>query len=129
MDIAPIYQYVASHDPFTSKAICNKFGYDISQAQTESDVAAGLQEVVAAHGNDALAAVVDIHPDKDLILEVAGAKTTPVDASCDCNKKVADKYVQDASSAVNPIHLSGNTFIIGAVVILGLAIVFSHHSK
>lgn len=130
MDIAPLYQYIASTDPFTAKAICNKFGFDVSQAQTEMDVAGCLQEVVASHGNDALAAIVDIHPDKELILEMAGPK--PADAaSCACDKaKVADQYVQNAASAVNPLHnINGNTIIIGAVVILGLAVIYSHTSK
>lgn len=126
MDIRPIYQYIASTDPYTAKAICNKFGFDASQAQTEMEVAACLQDVVAAHGEEALIAIVDIHPDKDLILELLGKKAEPGE---DQKKDVTHQYVQSAAEAVHPSPINGNTFIIGAVVILGLAIVFSKSSK
>jgi hypothetical protein len=99
-----------------------------------------LQALVQAEGMPALNDLVNIHPDKDLILEAFG--TAPAAGTstpgCGCNKcnqdkSVAQQYV-DAAQGNNNGGFSiaginqGGLFILGSILILGLVIVSSHKS-
>lgn len=129
--IVDIYQYIAYDDPYVAKSICNKFGVDTSRAQTEEDMAEALRQLVAQQGMEALSAIVDVHPDKDIILEMSGPKTTSKDCGCKDKKSstsIADSYVQQAQSSGFSLQ-QGNTFIIAAALILAVAVIASSKSK
>ena len=64
-----IYEYIARNNPTGAKRVIESFGYVVTQPKKMGD---NLRMLVAQEGEPALKAVVDLHPDKDLILEVFG---------------------------------------------------------
>jgi hypothetical protein len=64
-----IYEYIARNNPIGAKRVIESFGYVVTQPKKMGD---NLRMLVAQEGEPALKAVVDLHPDKDLILEVYG---------------------------------------------------------
>ena len=64
-----IYEYIARNNPMGAKRVIESFGYVVTQPKKMGD---NLRMLVAQEGEPALKAVVDLHPDKDLILEVFG---------------------------------------------------------
>lgn len=64
-----IYEYIARNNPVGAKRVIESFGYVVTQPKKMGD---NLRMLVAQEGEPALKAVVDLHPDKDLILEVYG---------------------------------------------------------
>lgn len=66
-----IYQYIAHNDPSRAKALCHKYGYQIANVNSKTDLGKCLQQLVAEEGETAMEDLVMVHPDKDLILEVA----------------------------------------------------------
>lgn len=62
---ATIYDYVGSN-PTVAKQILNEFGYQA----TNNNWSLSLRKLVASEGEPALKAIVDAHPDKELILEM-----------------------------------------------------------
>jgi len=68
-----IYEYIAKNNPMGAKRVIESFGYVVTQPKKMGD---NLRMLVAQEGEPALKAVVDLHPDKDLILEVFGNSQT-----------------------------------------------------
>ena len=64
-----IYEYIARNNPIGAKRVIESFGYVVTQPKKMGD---NLRMLVAQEGEPALKAVVDLHPDKDLNLEVFG---------------------------------------------------------
>ena len=64
-----IYEYIARNNPSGAKRVIESFGYVVTQPKKMGD---NLRMLVAQEGEPALKAVVDLHPDKDLIIEVFG---------------------------------------------------------
>jgi hypothetical protein len=85
-----IYEYIARNNPVGAKRTIESFGYKVVNPKSMGD---NLRMLVAQEGEPALKAVVDLHPDKDLILEVYGN-------DCGCKDKEnflgADGILQSA---------------------------------
>jgi len=64
-----IYDYIARNNPVGAKRTIESFGYRVVNPKSMGD---NLRMLVAQEGEPALKSVVDLHPDKDLILEVYG---------------------------------------------------------
>lgn len=64
-----IYDYIARNNPVGAKRTIESFGYKVVNPKNMGD---NLRMLVAQEGEPALKSVVDLHPDKDLILEVYG---------------------------------------------------------
>lgn len=90
-----MYQYVAENDlPSSVKVICsfgfNNFGGTPLQGVSDpSAVADALNQLVQLKGTDALMAVADIHPDKELLYqkfqqEQASTKAASPKQGCGC---------------------------------------------
>jgi hypothetical protein len=60
-----LYQRIAIANPQGAKNVIRNFGYEIRT----NDLPQALRLLVKQEGEPALRAIVDIHPDKDLILE------------------------------------------------------------
>lgn len=120
-----IYEYIARNNPIGAKRVIESFGYVVTQPKKMGD---NLRMLVAQEGEPALKAVVDLHPDKDLILEVFGNE-------CGCksgkdNFLGADGLLQSAvlnnnqqqSDNSNKMALQTNTLIVALslLVVAGL---------
>ena len=68
-----MYEYVASHNPGMAISILNKYGYKPNEHTTSSkDLGVCLANLIATEGETALKDVVDMHPDKEVIIEMFG---------------------------------------------------------
>jgi hypothetical protein len=75
-----LYEYIAKTNPSGSKKVIQEFGYRVVDGRRMGD---NLRMLVAEQGEPALRAIAQLHPDKDLILEVFA----PKGGDCGCNKK------------------------------------------
>lgn len=125
-----IYDYVAQSNPQASANLIRSFGYDMYSG---SNLADNLRELVAQNGESALVAVLDIHPDKDVIIEAFSKKDDTLGCGC---KKGACKCkregflnasgAEETARAEMAHHTStqqSNTFILVAALLLSVAII------
>jgi hypothetical protein len=133
-----VYLYIAQNNPDAAYEICKKYGY--FNINSIEELANALQGIVAEHGQDSLKEILEIHPEKEVILEVFDDKkkvnevpleevlqkvfdkNKPVEkekSDCSCMKN-ADASVNTApSTAVNQT----NTYILVGALIVSLAII------
>lgn len=115
------YQYIAENNPVVVKAICNKYGYKLPKGGVGNGDT--LKHIVSNEGENALKDVCYFHPDKDLILEVCSMEV-PVQNSrnfygADGSQPTTETQSLTAQLSEKQVTLG----IVGAVIILGLAIV------
>lgn len=67
-----VYLYIAENNPDAAYEICKKYGY--FNVQSIEELASSLQEIVAENDEDSLQEVLEIHPEKDVILELFNKK-------------------------------------------------------
>jgi hypothetical protein len=125
-----IYDYVAGTNPSESTRIINSFGYSVSDNR---DMGANLRHLVAQEGEPALKAVLNAHPDKDVILEAFSVPKMEPQESCSCNGKKCsckrDDYANASgseSAGITQASLSAhqtNVFLFAAALILAVAII------
>lgn len=129
------YQYVANNSPSEAIGILSKYGYGVPAGADPGQVAAALEELVSSDGATPLYDILSYHPDKDIILEVYGKQNDAAgevksEKKCGCGgheKSAVESYVQNAGAG---LHLQqGNIFLIGAVLMLTVAIVVSSNNK
>jgi len=71
-----VYQNIAYNNPDAANEICKKYGY--YQVENVDELAYCLQKIVADEGESAFAEIMNLHPDKDVILELFEKKSEPV---------------------------------------------------
>jgi hypothetical protein len=120
------YEYIARANPYGAKAVINQFGYKVVDPRRMGD---NLRMLVAQEGEPALKAIADIHPDKDLFVELYGQK------ECDCKKESflgTDGLMTSAvlgnnqqQSDSTKLALQTNAMLIAATIIIAAAIIVS----
>jgi len=63
-----VYQYIAYSNPDAANELCNKHGY--YQIQSYEELADCLQSIVARKGESAFKEVMELHPEKEVVLEL-----------------------------------------------------------
>lgn len=118
-----VYQYISENNPDAANGVCIKYGY--TQIKNIGELAGALQTIVATHGETALKSIMDVHPEKDTILELFQKKEQPEVKSkpdCSCNSGIkmgADGTVTQPSSTANQT----NTYILVAALIVSISII------
>lgn len=115
-----VFDYVAKSNPLSAKRIIESFGYRVTNPHT---MGKNLATVVNDQGQSALRAVMDNHPDKEIILELYG-KPTQSTTPCGCK----DKEYRNASGptkSTDPsvINSQTNIIILASAVILAVAVI------
>jgi len=64
-------EYIALAKPNEACSLCEEYGYPVN-ANDPEDISEGLSLIVADNGEKGLKDVMDIHPDKSVILELSG---------------------------------------------------------
>ena len=86
------YNDIAKRNPQGAVSVISSFGYEIVD---RSNLGQSLNELVAQEGEPALKKIMEIHPDKDIILELFSNQATDTEKKgCDCsscNEKNSDK--------------------------------------
>lgn len=136
-----VYLYIAQNNPDAAYEVCKKYGY--FNVQSFEDLAASLQSIVAEHGESSLKEVLDIHPDKEVILEMNDKKKVeeppleeiiqkvfdrnkrPEKEDCSCMKN-ADATPVVAAAPAQPQQSASvsqtNTYILVGALIVSIAI-------
>jgi hypothetical protein len=133
-----LYSYIAFNNPHAAKAICHKFGYRVANVKSKDDLAECLRSLVATEGEPALKALLENHPDKDIILEVYGSPkidqflgadgmdSRNLGSSCGCGKncqcKSRDNYM-NADASQTRLATQTNVIILAAALFLAVAII------
>lgn len=123
------YEYIAKTNPMGAKSVIQQFGYRVVDGRRMGD---NLRMLVAQEGEPALRAIAELHPDKDLILEVFAPKKE----DCGCNKKdsfmgadgtltsaVLNNNQQQMQSDSTKLALQTNAMLIVATIIIASAII------
>jgi hypothetical protein len=134
-----VYLYIAENNPDGAYEICKKYGY--FNINSIEELADALKSIVAENGQDSLEEILNIHPEKEVILEIFDKKkvidTKPIEEVIqlmfDKNKPV-EKEKQDCgcmkSADASPTTTSTpstvvnqtNTYILVGALIVSIAI-------
>ena len=118
-----LYQIVAIANPKEAKSVINQFGYEIRT----NNLPQALRMLVSSEGEPALRAIVNIHPDKDLILECFAEDKSSIrkdeNQSSTSNSDVFLNVVgQQLTEAQKSTQLT-NTFLIASTLIILTALI------
>jgi hypothetical protein len=131
-----VYLYIAENNPDAAYEICKKYGY--FNINSIEELADALKSIVAEKGQDSLEEILNIHPEKEVILEIFDKKKVidtkpieeviqlmfdknkPVEKDCGCMKS-ADA-VPSMPSAPSPVVNQTNTYILVGALIVSIAI-------
>jgi hypothetical protein len=118
-----LYQRVAIANPKEAKSVINQFGYEIRT----NNLPQALRMLVSSEGEPALRAIVNIHPDKDLILECFAEDKSSIrkdeNQSSNSNSDVFLNVVgQQLTEAQKSTQLT-NTFLIASTLIILTALI------
>jgi hypothetical protein len=136
-----VYLYIAENNPDEAYEICKKYGFfNINSIEELADC---LKNIVAEKGQDSFEEILNIHPEKEVILEIFDKKKVidikpidtkpieeliqlmfdknkPVEKDCGCMKSA------DASpstpSVPSPVVNQTNTYILVGALIVSIAI-------
>lgn len=124
-----VYLYIAENNPDAAFEVCKKYGY--FQINSIDELANCLQNIVAQDGEGSFKEVMELHPDKDVLIELFDKKkddTTPVVATpvanadgCSCNS--ADGTTP--SPLINQTHM----YILFGAAFVSIAIIAITKSK
>ncbi len=126
MDTQSFYQLIAQSNPKGAKEVIREFGYK----STNGNLAANLRELVANEGEDALQAIAELHPHKDIILDVFGGTKEQYKNACGCAKCKAKESWNNAdgesnkrSTDLSQLTMQTNAMIFAGVFIMAVAII------
>lgn len=135
-----VYEYIANVNPDAANSVCKKYGY--YQIENTDELAWCLRQIVADNGEESLKKIMELHPEKEVILELFEVKPEPkteevsskpnmmnADGSncgcgcgcgrCSCNMKNAD----GTASASTGIASQTNMIILVAAMIVSISII------
>jgi len=133
-----VYLYIAENNPDAAYEICKKYGY--FNINSMEELADALKSIVAENGQDSLEEILNIHPEKEVILEIFDKKKVidtkpieeviqlmfdknkPIEKDCGCMKN-ADATPTIAQPAPSTIVNQTNTYILVGALIVSIAII------
>ncbi len=128
-----VYDYIANNNPQGAKDLCETYGYRVTNPNSMSQ---NLKTLVNNEGKDALESMMDLHPDKEIILQYFSMPTPKEDKSdCGClnninTPQVLERFLnasgkQDNSEA-KALATNTNTIIFASCLVLAVAIIFKN---
>lgn len=122
-----MYDYVAQSNPRGAKSIIESFGYKVANPRT---MGSNLRMLVAQEGEPALRAIAEMHPDKDLIVEVFSKEETGkkdsyfgLDGLGLISESNKNSQAQQNQSDSTKLAMQTNVFLIVATIIIASAII------
>lgn len=139
-----VYTYIAENNPDAAYEICKKYGY--FNVESFEELSSSLQELVAQNGECALQEVLEIHPDKDVILELFEKKNDekqPIVELVEIDAKISEvandfkNFKEEQKETIQKLNAIGstapsepksvvnqtNTYILVGALIVSLAII------
>jgi len=127
-----LYTYVATSNPYQSRAILHKYGYSVRDVNNANDLGICLRKLVTYEGEDALMDILNSHPDREVLTELNDSKRKTeyknMDGGCDghnCKCKSLEQYLNFAGAMDRPSKSVQQTsvFILAAALLLAAAII------
>lgn len=133
-----VYDYVAENNPTASKRLCESFGYRVTNPQTMSE---NLKTLVNNEGEEAVKMIMNIHPDKEMILDTFALESNEVNMaggkkpSCGCGQKkdtamMLEQYLnangRQENNEAKALATNTNTIIFASALVLAVAIIFKN---
>jgi len=129
-----VYDYIAKSNPQGAKDLCEAYGYRVTNPNSMSR---NLKILVNNEGQDALASIMDLHPDKEIILEYFSKPTLKEDKSskCGCDNslntpQVLERFLnasgREDTSEAKALATNTNTIIFASCLVLAVAIIFKN---
>lgn len=118
-----LYNYIANSNPNAANQVCQKYGY--YQIGNTNELAYVLKDIVATEGELGLKEIMEVHPDKDVILEFFEKKIEdkPVEIKkekeCSCMMNADGQNSQTNQGIANQT----NVFILVAAMIVSISII------
>lgn len=128
-----VYSYIAESNPDGCYEICKKYGFfQVADVREMSDV---LQTIVGMENEDAFKDVMDLHPDKEVILELFEKKSDGAMTKQECDtlktlnadgrQRLRQRRRIFAANGQQGSASQTNTYILVGAIIVALAIVSS----
>jgi hypothetical protein len=129
-----VYDYIANSNPLGAKALCESYGYKVTNPNTMSE---NLKVLINNEGQNALESMMDLHPDKEIILEYFSKTTIKEETKSNCGcvsnvntPQVLERFLnangkQDNSEA-KALATNTNTIIFASCLVLAVAIIFKN---
>lgn len=116
-----VYQYVAQNNPDAAYEVCKSYGYH--NITTLDELAYCLEMCVGNNGRDALASIMELHPDKDTILELFSVnEEKPVEVIVkETEQQPTVKNADGGTTLVNKTNL----YILGGAALIAFTILLS----
>jgi hypothetical protein len=127
-----VYDYIANVNPDAANSLCKKYGY--YQIENVEELAWCLKQIVADNGEESLKKIMELHPEKEVILELFEVKpepkkeevsSTPIMMNADGNKDCGCgcRYRSADGAASTGIASQTNMIILVAAMIVSISII------
>lgn len=120
-----VYDYIAESNPFIANRIIESFGYH--RTQNSQGLGKDLEILVGQEGEPAFKAIMEHHPDKEVILELFSDKKTKAKkcTTCQSNSAYLNATGGNAAAATHASVLGNQAglFIVAASLMLAVAII------
>jgi len=134
-----VYQYIAENNPDAAYGLCKQYGYyDINDFP---QLAQCLEVIVGQHGEEGLSKVMELHPDKDTLLELFKKKQDDIiEVKMPETHEPPTVIYQQPPVQDTPQHKNANgsgsilvnqtnLFILGGAVLITFAIIISRNQS
>ncbi len=132
--MATVYDYIAENNPQQAKQLCESFGYTITNPRQMSG---NLKVLINNEGEHALKSLMDLHPDKEILIDYFGSKKKSEGCGCGCKSKATptpsyaplEAYLNASGrqeSDAKTLATNTNTIIFASALVLAVAIIFKN---
>jgi hypothetical protein len=132
--MATVYDYIAENNPQQAKQLCESFGYTITNPRQMSG---NLKVLINNEGEHALKSLMDLHPDKEILIDYFGTKNKKEGCGCGCKSKATptpsyaplEAYLNASGrqeSDAKTLATNTNTIIFASALVLAVAIIFKN---
>ena len=121
-----MYQYIANNNPDAAYEVCKSYGYhDIN---TLEDLSQSLEICVANNGQEAFKNIMELHPDKDALVElftVNNINQQPLQEVIVKETIPAPTIVKNADGEGSSLVNKTNLYILGGAALIAFTILLS----
>ena len=129
-----MYEYIAYNNPQGALGVLRSYGYRI---RDKRNLGGALRKLVAEHGEPALRKITELHPDKELIMDVYSHADGGCGCGCNGNSQNlsssfkenfygADGAATQPTKSSDSLAMQTNTFLLVATIIIAAAIITSN---
>jgi hypothetical protein len=125
-----VYQYIAYSNTDAANELCKKHGY--YQIQSYDELADCLQSIVAIKGESALKEIMELHPEKEVVIELFMKEPEPLTPPIqimeqkrerDCSCMLNADGVQNQNNQVAGMASQTNLMILVAAIIVSISVI------